>query len=164
MCVRSLQSHLTLRPYATDAVDYSKPGSSVHRILQARRLPCPPPGDLPDSGIKPTSLIHQYKPKFKLGKLGNNEKGIRGAACTAGENVTWLYFFSENFGNICWSICTAYGQAILFLGYSSTIKCWHTPKICARGFKADKKWERKCPSIASVYINCSKSVQWNTMQ
>ena len=34
-------------------------GSSVHGILPARilecGLPCPPPGDLPDPGIKPTS-------------------------------------------------------------------------------------------------------------
>ena len=38
----------------------SPPGSSVHGILQARiswsRLPCPPPGDLSDPGIKPESL------------------------------------------------------------------------------------------------------------
>ena len=36
----------------------SSPGSSVHRILQARILewlPCPPPGDLPDPGIQPKS-------------------------------------------------------------------------------------------------------------
>ena len=35
------------------------PGSSVHGILQARTLewlPCPPPGDLPNPGIEPTSL------------------------------------------------------------------------------------------------------------
>ena len=41
-------------------MDGSPPGSSVHGILQARilsRLPFPPPGDLPDPGIEPTSLI-----------------------------------------------------------------------------------------------------------
>ena len=34
--------------------DCSSPGSSVSGILQARilGLPCPPPGDLPDSGIE----------------------------------------------------------------------------------------------------------------
>ena len=41
-------------------MDYSLPGSSVHGILQARILewiaPCPPPGDLPNPGIEPTSL------------------------------------------------------------------------------------------------------------
>ena len=39
-------------------MDYSPPGSSVHGILQAKILElvtCPPPGDLPDSGIKPMS-------------------------------------------------------------------------------------------------------------
>ena len=35
-------------------VDYSPPGSSVHRIFQARS-PFPSPGDLPGSGIEPVS-------------------------------------------------------------------------------------------------------------
>ena len=42
-----------------DSMDCNLPGSSVHGILQARTLEwvvCPPPGDLPDPGIKPTSL------------------------------------------------------------------------------------------------------------
>ena len=34
---------------------YSLPGSSGHRILQARILPFPSPGDLPSPGIKPVS-------------------------------------------------------------------------------------------------------------
>ena len=41
-------------------MDYSPLGSSVHGILQARildGLACPPPGDLPNPGIKPISLM-----------------------------------------------------------------------------------------------------------
>ena len=41
-----------------DPMDCSLPGSSVHRILQARILEwvaIPPPGNLPNPGIKPTS-------------------------------------------------------------------------------------------------------------
>ena len=41
-------------------MDCSPPGSSVHGILQAgywSGLPRPPPGDLLDPGIKPTSLM-----------------------------------------------------------------------------------------------------------
>ena len=41
-------------------MDCSLPGSSVHETLQAKYwsgLPCPPPGDLPDPGIEPTSLM-----------------------------------------------------------------------------------------------------------
>ena len=41
-------------------MDHSPPGSSIHGILQARILEwvaCPPPGDLPDPGIKPASLM-----------------------------------------------------------------------------------------------------------
>ena len=42
-----------------DPMDYSPPGSSVHRIMQARilnGLPFPTQGDLPDAGIEPASL------------------------------------------------------------------------------------------------------------
>ena len=39
-----------------DPMDCSPPGSAVHRILQARILPCPSAGYLPDSGIKLMSL------------------------------------------------------------------------------------------------------------
>ena len=41
-------------------MDCSPPGSSVHGIFQAgywSGLPFPPPGDLPDPGIKPSSLL-----------------------------------------------------------------------------------------------------------
>jgi len=40
-------------------MDCKPPGSSVHGILQAgiHGLPCSPPGDLPDPGIKLTSLM-----------------------------------------------------------------------------------------------------------
>ena len=51
---------LQLCPTLCDPVDCSQPGSSVHGILQARILEwgaCPPPGDLPDSGIEPASLL-----------------------------------------------------------------------------------------------------------
>ena len=54
-CVRA-QSWPTL----CDSMDCGMPGSSVHGILQARILewwPCPPPGDLPDSGIEPASPV-----------------------------------------------------------------------------------------------------------
>ena len=46
----------------SDPVDCSPPGSSVHGILQARRLEwsglhAPPPGDLPNPGFEPKSLL-----------------------------------------------------------------------------------------------------------
>ena len=55
MCswVLSRFSHVQL----CDPMDYSSPGSSVHGILQAKILACPPPGDLLDPGIGPTSLL-----------------------------------------------------------------------------------------------------------
>ena len=53
---KSPQSCLTL----CDPMDSSLPSSSVHGTLQVRILewlPCPPPGDLPDPGIEPASLM-----------------------------------------------------------------------------------------------------------
>ena len=52
---QSLQLCLTL----CNTMDCSLPGSSDHGTLQARMLQwvaCPTPGDLPNPGIKPTSL------------------------------------------------------------------------------------------------------------
>ena len=56
MHVQSLQSQPTL----CNPMDSSPSGSSVHQILQARILEwfaLPPPGDLPDTGIKPMSSV-----------------------------------------------------------------------------------------------------------
>ena len=56
VCAKSLQ----LCPSLCNPKDCSLPGSSVHGILQARNWSgwlCPPPGDLPDPGIKPASLL-----------------------------------------------------------------------------------------------------------
>ena len=43
-------------PTICDPMDYNPPGSSVHGILQARKLewlPGPPPGDLPNPSVEP---------------------------------------------------------------------------------------------------------------
>ena len=54
-------------------MDCSLPGSSVHGISQAKileyGLPFPSPGDLPHSGIKPTS------PKLQVGSLLPSHRG-----------------------------------------------------------------------------------------
>ena len=55
MCTKTFYSCLIL----CDSRDYSPHGSSVHGILQARILELvaiPPPGDLPNPGIKHTSV------------------------------------------------------------------------------------------------------------
>ena len=47
-------------PTLCNCMDSSLSGSSVHRILQEEywgRLPFPPPGELPDLGIEPASLM-----------------------------------------------------------------------------------------------------------
>ena len=59
MCVKSLQSC----PVLCDPMNYSPPGSSVHRDSLGKNtgvggLPCPPPGDLPDLGLEPRSLMY----------------------------------------------------------------------------------------------------------
>ena len=56
MHTKSLQSHLTL----CNPVDCNPPGSSsvgFSRQEYWSGLPCPPPGDLPDPGIKPVFLM-----------------------------------------------------------------------------------------------------------
>ena len=56
VCAKSLQSWPTL----CNPMNCSLPGSSVHGILQAKHwsgLPCPPPGDLLNPGMEPTSLM-----------------------------------------------------------------------------------------------------------
>ena len=47
-------------PTLCNPMDLSPPGSSVHGDSPGRNwsgLPCPPPGDLPNPGIEPASLI-----------------------------------------------------------------------------------------------------------
>ena len=56
-CVASCFHH---HPTLCNPMDHSLPGSSVHGILYKEYwnvLPGPPPGDLPDPGIKPKSLM-----------------------------------------------------------------------------------------------------------
>ena len=54
-----------LCPTLCNLVGYSPPGSSIHRLFQARilhGLPFPSPGHLPDPGIKPRSPLLQVDP------------------------------------------------------------------------------------------------------
>ena len=56
VCAKSLQSCPTLY----NPMDCSLPGSSVHGFSRQEYWnvqPCSPPGDLPDPGIKPTSIV-----------------------------------------------------------------------------------------------------------
>ena len=54
VCVSSVtQLHLIL----CDSVDCSLSGSSIHGISEAKILPFSPPGDRPNPGIKPVSLV-----------------------------------------------------------------------------------------------------------
>ena len=57
LCTHTV-AQLCLTP--CDPIDCSPPGSSVHGIFQARILEWVPfltPGDLPDPGIEPASLV-----------------------------------------------------------------------------------------------------------
>ena len=65
MCAKLLQSYLTL----CDSLDYSPSSSSVLEIFLARILvwlPCLPPGDLPNSGLKPMSPASAALQAFSL--------------------------------------------------------------------------------------------------
>ena len=80
-------------PTLCDPKDCSLPGSCVHGISQARTgflqarilewLPCPPPGDLPDPGIEPTSLclLHWQVGSLPLAPPGKGQAKWR-AQCS----------------------------------------------------------------------------------
>ena len=61
-------------------MDCRSPGSSVHEILQARILEWvampSPPGDLPDPGIKPASLMHWQVGSLPLVPPGKPSQGV----------------------------------------------------------------------------------------
>ena len=67
-------------------MDWSPPGSSVHRSLQSRILewvlPCPPPGDLPDLGFELASfsLPHWQAGSLPLAPRGKGDVNHRMAA------------------------------------------------------------------------------------
>ena len=60
-----------------DPMDCSPPGSSIHGLLQASGLSCPPPEDLPNPGIKPRSPTLQVDslPSEPPGKPKNTGTG-----------------------------------------------------------------------------------------
>ena len=64
MCVCVCVSYSVVSDFLSDPMDYSLPGSSVHGDSLSRQeywsgLPRPPPGDLPNPGIKPRSSALQ---------------------------------------------------------------------------------------------------------
>jgi len=63
VCTKFFQSCTTL----CGPMNYSLPGSSLHGILQARILEWfATPGDLPDPGVKPVSLMSLH---WQMGSL-----------------------------------------------------------------------------------------------
>ena len=70
-------------------MDYGPTSSSVHEILQARMwngLPFPPPGDLPDPGIKPGSPALQANSLPSQGSCGfPGDSDGKESACNAGD-------------------------------------------------------------------------------
>ena len=83
VCAKLLQSCLTL----CDPVDCSPPGSSVHGILQRRIIEwvaCPPPGDLPNPGIEPASLMSRALTGWFFTTGANWEAlFLRGGGCSS---------------------------------------------------------------------------------
>ena len=79
---------------------YSPPGSSVHRILQARMLewlPFPSPGDFPNSGIKPGSPVWQADslPSEPPGKPKEYDTGTKtDTLINETEERTWKWIYT----------------------------------------------------------------------
>ena len=82
-------------------MDCSPPGSSVHRIFQARILewwPFPSPGDITDPGIKPRSLL--YSLNLHLKKIIQSIKFIlqihlQRNSCALVKEISWNEKFLE---------------------------------------------------------------------
>ena len=97
-----------LCPTLCDPMDCSQPGSSVHRILQVRILEwvvIPPPGDLPNLGMKPTSPVspslagrsfttEPSRKPWGLGKTGN----------TFISTIQHLFTICLWFGEVWWEL------------------------------------------------------------
>ena len=117
VCTKSPQSCLTL----CDPMDCSLPGSSVHRIHQAREcwtgLPCPLPGYLPDSGIEPTAqgshealtllrwLFGSLGEMMAYSKSGRNDRPYEKWSKVLAEVCMqeWMYISLENPPADCFS-------------------------------------------------------------
>ena len=145
LCAKTLQSCLIL----CDPMDCSPPGFSVHEILQARLLPCPPPGDLPDPGIN----LHLLSPAL-AGRFFTTS-ATRGSLLSILNEANFVYSFIHSF--ILWPqwVCiAAHGLSLVAAsgGYSawwcvgSSLRwlplLWSTGSKCT-GFSSCSTWAQQ---------------------
>ena len=107
-------------------MNYSLPGSSIRGLFQARYwsgLPCSPPGDLPDPGVKPTSLMSPVL----AGRFFTRSATWRAPYCwweckflQLILKIIWYYILKLN---ICLSMTT-----FPVLGIFPRSKCLYLPK------------------------------------
>ena len=97
----AVQGILNAQSYPTlcNAMDYSPPNSSLYEILQARILEwfaCPPPGDLPNPGIKPASLTPPVSASISvsLGPSGKPSAMIQNFAIQRDRLKIWQPFLT----------------------------------------------------------------------
>ena len=91
MQAKSLQSCLTL----CDPMDCSSPGpltTGYSRQEYRSGLPCPPPGDLPDPGIEPTSEA----PALQTDSLWLNHWGSPKSSILQYKVKSFFFFFKEH--------------------------------------------------------------------
>ena len=112
VCVKSFQSCLTL----CNSTDCSPPGSVVYGILQAEYwsgLPCPPPGDLPNSGIEPHLLqllpcrriLYHWATGEAHRQMNKTQNDFNHVNYLNGQNFNIIYshsFFISMPQRICW--------------------------------------------------------------
>ena len=126
-------------------MDYSPLGSSLHGISPARipsGLPFPTPGDLPNSGTKPTSLV---SPEL-AGRFFTTELPEKPVSVISSRNSP---------GKLCWSFLMDL-ELLLLLGASlwetsliRSMQLWRAITSCACGFQG---WPLASPGRGLVNL------------
>ena len=115
-------------------MDCSPPDSSVHSILQARILewgPFPSPGDLPDAGMEPTSLM---SPALASGSLPLPPLGKSYVSAGLAKKIAqvFLYILMEKYERVFWStqyMSLAEEESVFLIGAFCGNQIWEDSEI-----------------------------------
>ena len=136
--------------------DYILPGSSVHEILQAKILEwlaMPPPGYLPDPGIKPASLL---SPTLACGFFTSSTTW---EVLPKHNASTQCLVLSKCSVNICW-VSVAYSHFILskpLYNYNQLWKFWDPIKLIKKFPGIFQNSLQTMPPLRSITLLANKS-------
>ena len=147
---KSLGSCLTL----WEPMDCSPPGSSVHGILQAKKnwneLPCPPPGDLPDPGIKPAFPV---APALQVDSLLLSHQGT--AECYYTELINYIGEYGRE----------KLGRVLNYLNSSRIPFVWQLQRIIDTWQKVYKRiWGNGIMKLTREWTTSILKICWELIQ